>query len=54
MNLTLSVSDQCFEKKPQKGSAIYSKLTFIQQTVSLLQFIEFIRNGYMLYVLWGL
>lgn len=47
MNLTLSVSDQCFETKPQKGSAIYSKLTFTQQTVSLLQFIEFIRNGYM-------
>ena len=47
MNLTLSVSDQCFEKKPQKGSAIYSKLTFTQQTVSLLQFIEFIKNGYM-------
>ena len=47
MDLTLSVSDQCFETKPQKGSAIYSKLTFTQQTVSLLQFIEFIRNGYM-------
>ena len=47
MDLTLSVSDQCFEKKPQKGSAIYSKLTFTQQTVSLLQFIEFIKNGYM-------
>lgn len=47
MNLTLSVSDQCFETKPPKGSAIYSKLTFTQQTVSLLQFIEFIRNGYM-------
>ena len=47
MNLTLSVSDQCFETKPPKGSAIYSKLTFTQQTISLLQFIEFIRNGYM-------
>lgn len=47
MNLTLSVSDQCFETKPTKGSAIYSKLTFTQQTVSLLDFIEFIRNGYM-------
>ena len=47
MNLTLSVSDQCFETKPQKGSAIYSKLTFTQQTVSLLQFIEFIKNGHM-------
>lgn len=47
MNLTLSVSDQCFETKPPKGSAIYSKLTFTQQTVSLLQFIEFIKNGYM-------
>ena len=47
MNLTLSVSDQCFETKPQKGSPIYSKLTFTQQTVSLLQFLEFIRNGHM-------
>lgn len=47
MNLTLSVSDQCFETKPPKGSAIYSKLTFTQQTVSLLQFLEIIRNGYM-------
>lgn len=47
MNLTLSVSDQCFETKPPKGSAIYSKLTFTQQTVSLLQFLEFIRNGHM-------
>ena len=47
MNLTLSVSDQCFETKPPKGSPIYSELTFTQQTVSLLQFIEFIRNGYM-------
>lgn len=47
MNLTLSVSDQCFETKPPKGSAIYSKLTFRQQTVSLLQFLEIIRNGYM-------
>ena len=47
MNLTLSVSDQCFETKPPKGSAIYSKLTFTQQTVSLLQFLEFIRSGYM-------
>ena len=47
MNLTLSVSDQCFETKPPKGSPIYSKLTFTQQTVSLLEFIEFIRNGYM-------
>lgn len=47
MNLTLSVSDQCFETKPQKGSAIYSKLTFTQQTVSLLQFLEYIRNGHM-------
>ena len=47
MNLTLSVSDQCFETKPPKGSPIYSELTFTQQTVSLLQFIEFIRNGHM-------
>lgn len=47
MNLTLSVSDQCFETKPPKGSPIYSELTFTQQTVSLLQFIEFIKNGYM-------
>lgn len=47
MNLTLSVSDQCFETKPPKGSPIYSKLTFTQQTVSLLQFLEIIRNGYM-------
>lgn len=47
MNLTLSVSDQCFETKPPKGSPIYSKLTFTQQTVSLIQFLEFIKNGYM-------
>lgn len=47
MNLTLSLSDQAFETKPQKGSPIYSKLTFTQQTVSLLQFLEFIRNGHM-------
>lgn len=47
MDLTLSVSDQCFETKPPKGSPIYSKLTFTQQTVSLLQFLEIIRNGYM-------
>ena len=43
----LSVSDQSFEKKLPKGSPIYSKLTFTQQTVSLLQFLEIIRNGYM-------
>lgn len=47
MNLTLSVSDQCFETKLPKGSPIYSELTFTQQTVSLLQFLEIIRNGYM-------
>lgn len=43
----LSVSDQSFEKKLPKGSPIYSKLTFTQKTVSLLQFLEIIRNGYM-------
>ena len=43
----LSVSDQSFEKKLPKRSPIYSKLTFTQKTVSLLQFIEIIRNGYM-------
>lgn len=43
----LSVSDQSFEKKLPKRSPIYSKLTFTQKTVSLLQFLEIIRNGYM-------
>lgn len=46
MNLTLSVSDQAFEEKPQTNSE-YSKITFTQQNISLSEFVDIIKDGHL-------
>lgn len=41
----ISVSDQRFDKKPNKKSPFYSKLTFRKKSIGIADFIHFIREG---------